>query len=213
MTIHKASAGFFAALSLIATAACAEPARIVAFGDSLIHGFGLIQGQGLVPQLNAWLESAGIEAVVENAGVSGDTTAGGAARIEWTLEPSPDALIVLLGGNDLLRGIDPAESRRNLDRILGAAVSRGINVLLVGHEAPTNFGMEYKLEFEAMYAELADLHGAVLFDRVFGPLDALGDRTQVRLKYMQADGLHPNQYGVAAIVEELGPLVARLVEQ
>ena len=210
MSLHKASVGIFVVLAVAAGAASAEPARIVAFGDSLVQGFGLAHGEGLVPQLNAWLQSAGINAMVENAGVSGDTTAGGAARIDWTLESDPDALIVLFGGNDLLRGIDPAESRRNLDLILGTAVDRGIKVLLVGHEAPPNFGPEYKRDFEAIYPDLAELHGVALFARVFGPLDALGDRSEVRLNYMQADGLHPNSKGVAAIVKELGPLVADL---
>ena len=210
MSLHKASVGIFVALAVAAGGASAEPAKIVAFGDSLVQGFGLAHGEGLVPQLNAWLQSAGINAMVENAGVSGDTTAGGAARIDWTLESDPDALIVLFGGNDLLRGIDPAESRRNLDLILGTAVARGIKVLLVGHEAPPNFGPEYKRDFEAIYPDLAELHGVALFARVFGPLDALGDRAEVRLNYMQADGLHPNSRGVAAIVEELGPLVADL---
>ena len=211
MPLHKASAGIFVALAVAAGAATAEQARIVAFGDSLVHGFGLAQGEGLVPQLNAWLQLAGVDALVENAGVSGDTTAGGAARLEWTLETDPEALIVLFGGNDLLRGIDPAESRRNLDFILGTAVGRGIKVLLVGHEAPPNFGPEYKRDFEAIYPDMAELHGIALFPRVFGPLDSLGDRAEVRLDYMQADGLHPNRDGIAVIVEELGPLVADLV--
>ena len=211
MRLHKASAGIFVALTVAVGAASAEPVRIIAFGDSLVQGFGLARGQGLVPQLNAWLRSTGVNASVENAGVSGDTTAGGAARLDWTLESDPDALIVLFGGNDLLRGIDPAESRRNLDHIVGTAVARGIKVLLVGHEAPPNFGPEYKRDFEAMYAELAELHGVALFARIFDPLDALGDRVEVRLNYMQADGLHPNSKGVAVIVEELGPLVAELV--
>ena len=213
MSLHKASIGIFVAMAVAAGAASAEPARIVAFGDSLVQGFGLAHGEGLVPQLNAWLQSAGGDAVVENAGVSGDTTAGGAARIDWTLESDPDALIVLFGGNDLLRGIDPEESRRNLDLILGTAVGRGIKVLLVGHEAPPNFGPEYKRDFEAIYPNLAELHGVALFARVFGPLDALGDRDEVRLNYMQADGLHPNSEGIAVIVEELGPLVADLVSR
>lgn len=211
MPLNKASAGIFVALTVAVGSASAEPVRIVAFGDSLVQGFGLAHGQGLVPQLNAWLQSAGVDASVENAGVSGDTTAGGAARVDWTLESDPDALIVLFGGNDLLRGIDPAESRRNLDHIVGTAVARGIKVLLIGHEAPPNFGPEYKRDFEAIYPELAELHGVALFAKVFDPLDALGDRAEVRLNYMQSDGLHPNSEGVAVIVEKLGPLVADLV--
>ena len=200
-----------AALVLFAGHLSAEPARIVALGNSLVQGFGLYQDDGLVPQLNRWLEREGIDAVIENAGVSGDTTAGGAARIDWTLQSDPDALIVLLGGNDLLRGIDPGESRQNLDHILDTATERGVAVLLIGHEAPPNFGLEYKRDFESIFHDLAGKYGIALFERIFAPLDIAGDRSAARLKYMQSDGLHPNRDGVALIVAELGPFVAELV--
>ena len=210
-TINKGIAATIAALVLLAGHVSAEPARIVALGDSLVQGFGLFQEDGLVPQLNRWLEREGIDAVVENAGVSGDTTAGGAARIDWTLESDPDALIVLLGGNDLLRGIDPGDSRQNLDHILNTATARGVSVLLIGHEAPPNFGLEYKREFESIFLDLAGKYDIALFEKIFAPLDVAGDRSAARLKYMQADGLHPNRDGVVLITGELGPFVAELV--
>ena len=199
--------------ALIAGGAYAGTSRIVALGDSLVHGFGLFQQDGLVPQLNRWLRQEGIDAEVVNAGVSGDTSTGGAARIDWALQDGADALIVLLGGNDLLRGIDPQESRRSLEKILTVATGMGIPVLLVGHEAPPNFGQDYKRQFEAIFTDLAAKHEVALFQRYFAPLDELGDRNEVRLKYMQDDGLHPNADGVAVIVEKLGPRVAELVAQ
>ncbi len=207
----KVVLGLFLVSGLHANQAFSEPARIVAFGDSLIHGFGLVEAEGFVAQLQRWLEGEGIDAIVVNAGVSGDTTAGGAARLEWTLGEDADVLIVLFGGNDLLRGIDPAESRRNLDKILSAATDRGFAVLLIGHEAPGNYGMDYKRDFEAIFPELAEKHGARLFERFFAPLDALGERAEIRLDYMQPDGLHPNADGVGVIVEAIGPVVADLI--
>ena len=206
-------AGISAAFVLAVGACGAETARIAAFGDSLVHGYGLHQEDGLVPQLNEWLRIRRVDAIVENAGVSGDTTAGGAARIGWTLASGPDAIIIVLGGNDLLRGIDPAESRRNLDYILAQASSQNVKALLVGHEAPPNYGPVYKQRFEAMFQELAELHNAALFKRIFDPLDEQGEREAVRMKFMQADGLHPNRDGIAVIVEALGPMVASLAER
>lgn len=180
-------------------------------GDSLVQGFGLQPEQGFVPQLERWLQASGEDAKVQNAGVSGDTTAGGLARIEWTLASEPDALIIILGGNDLLRGILPEHSRENLDGVLDAASNRGLPVLFAGHEAPSNYGPEYKEEFEAIYPELAEKHGAALYPRFFAALDAEGGRNEARRKYMQDDGIHPNSEGVALIVSSIGPLVIELI--
>ena len=132
-------------------AAAAEPLTLVAFGDSLTQGYGLPPDQGLVPQLQAWLRAQGADVTVINAGVSGDTTAGGASRIDWTLTPEVDAMILTLGGNDMLRGIDPAEARRNLDTILTATEARDLPVLVVPMLAPGNYGPDYKRDFDAMY--------------------------------------------------------------
>ena len=188
----------------LAAPAAAEPLRIVALGDSLTHGYGLPPEEGFVPQLQDWLHANGApDVVIVNAGVSGDTTAGGLARLDWSLAEGADALIVALGGNDLLRGIDPAASRANLDAILTEAEARGLPALLSGMRAPLNYGAEFKAAFDAMYPELAETHGA-LYDPFF--LEGVASDRAL----WQDDGLHPNAEGVARIVERIGPLVLEL---
>jgi acyl-CoA thioesterase I len=187
----------------------------VALGDSLTAGYGLADpSQGLVPQLEGWLKAKGADVVVQNAGVSGDTTAGGLARVGWALGPEADAMIVTLGGNDLLRGIDPAASKASLDGILKEAQARGLPVMLVAMKAPANFGPEYKAAFDGMYADLAGQYGAVLAEDFFAGLRAAGadpaDPASMAA-YMQADGIHPNPEGVKLIVEGLGPKVEELL--
>lgn len=203
------------AVLALSTFALAEPVTIVALGDSLTAGYGLSdQSQGFVPVLERWLKARGHDVVVQNAGVSGDTTAGGLARVGWALGPEADALIVTLGGNDLLRGLDPAGSKANLDGILKEAAARGLPVLLVSMKAPGNFGPEYKAAFDGMYAELAAAYGALLADDFFAGLRAAGadpaDPASMAA-YIQADGLHPNPEGVKLIVEGLGPKVEELL--
>ena len=152
--------------------------------------------------------------VVQNAGVSGDTTAGGLARVAWALGPDADALIVTLGGNDLLRGLDPAGSKANLDGILKEAAARKLPILLVAMKAPGNFGPEYKAAFDAMYGDLAASHGALLAEDFFAGLRAAGAdpaNPASMAAFMQADGLHPNPEGVKLIVEGLGPKVEELL--
>jgi acyl-CoA thioesterase-1 len=195
------------ALALVgaAPAGAAGPVRIVALGDSLTHGYGLPPDQAFPAQLDVWLAAHGApEAEVINAGVSGDTTAGGRARLAWSLADGADALIVALGGNDLLRGIDPAESRANLDAILAQAQARGLPVLLSGMRAPLNYGPDFKAAFDAMYPELAAARGA-LYDPFF--LDGVAEDRAL----WQEDGLHPNAEGVRRIVERLGPRVLELI--
>ena len=196
-------------LLVVATPAAvwAEEITVVALGDSLTHGYGLPQEEGFVPQLDAWLAEHGAEAVeVVNAGVSGDTTAGGLARFDWSVSEGADAMIVALGGNDLLRGVQPETSRANLDAILDKADAMGIPVLLSGMRAPLNYGPDYKEAFDSMYPELAEEHGA-LYDPFF--LAGVEDDRSL----WQADGLHPNAEGVARIVERIGPMVLDLVER
>ncbi|GHC61252.1 arylesterase [Gemmobacter tilapiae] len=180
---------------------------VVALGDSLTAGYGLPPEEGLVPQLQGWLEAAGAEVVVQNAGVSGDTTAGGLSRLDWALGADADALMVILGGNDMLRGIDPAEARGNLAAILEKARERGLPVLLVGMEAPGNYGAAYKASFDGMYAALAGEYGALLEPSLFRLMgDDLGELGAL----LQADGIHPNAEGVGLIVQGLGPRVVEL---
>ena len=204
--LRKAGVAVFTYLALV-SGAFAAPVTIVALGDSLTHGFGLPIEDGFVPQLEAWLHANGApEATVVNAGVSGDTTAGGFARFEWSVAGGADAVIVELGGNDLLRAIDPASSRENLDGILTMAGDKGLPVLLTGMQAPVNYGPEFKAAFDAMYPELAAKHGAI-HDEFF--LEGLvGDQS-----LFQSDGIHPNREGVAKIVERFGPLVLDLIAQ
>lgn len=201
-------------LMLPAGAAAAEPLRITVFGDSLVQGYGLPQEQGLVPQLERWLNENGAEVQLQNAGVSGDTTAGGAARVEWTLSDAPDGLIVLLGGNDMLRGLPPSEARTNLSNILQQATGSGIETLLVGMTAPGNYGPDYKTEFDAIYPDLAGRFDAVLHPDAFGGIaeKADGDISAAQV-YFQPDGIHPNAEGVALNVAALGPAALQLIER
>jgi acyl-CoA thioesterase I len=193
-----------------ASVAAAEPVTIVALGDSLTAGYGLPQDDGFVPQLQTWLDAQGADAVVLNAGVSGDTTAGGASRLNWALSDDADALIVNLGGNDMLRGIDPAEARGNLDQILSQAKAKGLPVLLVGLREPGNYGADYKAAFDAIFPDLAAQYEAVFFLNYFIPLI---DQNTALLDpaLMQLDGIHPNKRGVAVAVAALGPKVLELI--
>lgn len=193
--------------------ALAEPVTVAALGDSLTQGYGLAAEDGFVPQLQRWLDAAGEEVVLINAGVSGDTTAGGLSRIGWTLTEEVDALIVALGGNDLLRGIDPGVARANLEGILAEAAGRGLPVLLVGMDAPSNYGPDYEAAFEAIYPELAGEYGALHHENFLGALAALADREMAVERYMQPDRIHPNAEGVALIVADLGPRVAELAAE
>ncbi|MBY5934805.1 arylesterase [Tateyamaria omphalii] len=198
-------------ISLCAGMAGAEPVTIAALGDSLTQGYGLPVEQGFVPQLEAWLEEAGHDVDVVNAGVSGDTTQGGLSRVGWTLTPEVDAMIVTLGGNDLLRGIAPEVSRANLEGIVQAASDAGVEVLVVGMQAPGNYGPDYKQAFDAMYPEIAEAYGTLYLDSFFAGLGGPDtDPAEVR-SFMQPDGIHPNAEGVARIVGGLGPSVEALI--
>lgn len=201
-------------LALIFSApAWAAPVTIVALGDSLTAGYGLDPEQGFVPQMQGWLSAQGQDVVLVNAGVSGDTTAGGLSRLDWSLTPETKGLIVELGGNDMLRGLPPAEARANLEAILKAAQERGLPVLLIGMQAPGNYGPDYKTAFDAIYPELAAAYGAVLAPSFFGPLLEGGSDPAAMQTMMQADGIHPNAEGVKVIVAGLGPKVIELLDR
>ncbi|UWR33166.1 arylesterase [Sulfitobacter sp. W027] len=203
---------------ILGSAAQAEEVVIAALGDSLTQGYGLPAEEGFVPQLQAWLDAEGVEAKIVNAGVSGDTTAGGRARVDWTLTPEVDAMIVTLGGNDMLRGLDPEQARGNIDDILAAAKRAEVEVLLVGMSAPGNYGAGYKADFEALYPDLAEAHGTQFYPDFFTGLlaeekGAASARSETVQRYFQGDGIHPNAEGVALIVEDIGPAVAELAAQ
>jgi len=204
---RKALAALALGIALAAPAASAEPVTVVALGDSLTAGFGLPQGEGLVPQLQRWLDAQGAGPVeVINMGVSGDTSAGGRARLDWALGRSADAVILELGANDMLRGVDPSETRANLGAILSVLAERSLPVLVTGMKSSANFGADYKAQFDAIYPDLAAEHGALLDPFFFeGLLNRPG--------MLQADGLHPSAEGVAVVVQRIGPLVIELIER
>ncbi|MEM1375441.1 MAG: arylesterase [Pseudomonadota bacterium] len=197
---------------IFALPAAAETITIAALGDSLTQGYGLPEAEGFVPQMQEWLESAGADVTLINAGVSGDTTQGGLSRAAWTLTPEVDAMIVALGGNDLLRGIDPALSRANLEGILTVAQEQGVEVMLVGMEAPGNYGPDYKAAFDAMYPDLAEAYGTIFYDSFFAAFEGEGDVPAELGRFIQSDGIHPSAEGVARIVADMGPSVLKLIE-
>lgn len=204
-TLSRASA-LAMALGLLVSApiAAAAPVEIVAFGDSLTAGYGVGPGESFPEQLEAALKARGYDVTVANAGVSGDTASDGLARLEWSIPAESDIVIVELGSNDALRGIDPAVTRKALSEILAKLTGRGQSVLLAGALAPPNLGDAYAKTFDPIYPELAAEYGVPLY-RFF--LD--GVAADPRLN--QPDGMHPNAEGVAKIVEAMLPDIEELV--
>jgi acyl-CoA thioesterase-1 len=185
-----------AAEPVLAPAPTGPERRILAFGDSLFAGYGLEDGQGYPDVLQAALRDRGINARVIDAGVSGDTTAAGRQRLAFVLdaqETSPELAIIELGGNDLLRGISPAETRENLTAILAELQKRRIPVLLMGMRAPPNLGEAYVAEFDGLYADLAQRFGASLVPFFLEPVY---DKPAL----IQQDRVHPTAEGIEAIV-------------
>ncbi|MBS28844.1 MAG: arylesterase [Alphaproteobacteria bacterium] len=199
-----AAAVFLAALAVVTVLPVKADDKpvIVAFGDSLTAGFGLEDDDSFPVRLAAALRREGVPATVINSGVSGDTTAGGRARLEWSLPEAVDLVIVELGANDGLRGIDPVNTAANLDWILKRLRARRIPVLLTGMLAPPNLGREYAQAFDPLFARLAARH-----DVAFYPFFLEGVAAEPALN--QSDGLHPNAAGVARIVTRITPYVIR----
>ena len=189
--------------SLIAVTGHARELKLLAFGDSLIAGYGLPKKDGFSDQLEATLNHAGIRLKVINAGVSGDTSAGGLSRIDWALGANPDAILLELGANDSLRGIDPAITKMNLQKILTKLQKIETPILFAGMIAPPNMGKEYGLEFEKVYLELAEAN-EVIFYRFF--LEGVAGVPELN----QEDGIHPNKEGVLKIVKKIAPFVIEL---
>lgn len=202
---------FGAAFALLA-AGCvpslclASPVRILVLGTSLSQGFGLPPGTELTTLLEARLARAHVDAKLINAGVSGDTTAGGLSRLEWSLADRPDAAIVELGGNDALRGLPPQLTERNLASILSTLTARNIPVLLLGMRAPRNLGSDYTEQFDAIYPRLARRFGVLFYPFV---LEGVAMNPQLN----QADGIHPNPAGERIIADRLCPDVLDLIRR
>lgn len=182
---------------------------ILAVGDSLMAGYNLPPGISFPSRLEAWLEENGLAVEVINAGVSGDTSSGGLARLEWTLaglpDSKPDLLILEFGANDMLRGIDPAVTRRNLDAMLKTLSGRGIRTLVMGMKAAPNLGPEYAAEFNAIFPELAGKYDVALYPFF---LEGVAANPELNLD----DGIHPNEQGLDVMVERTGPKVLELLK-
>lgn len=190
------------------------PPRLLAFGDSLFEGYGLPPDQGLVPQLDLWLQRQGRKARLINAGLSGDTSYGGRVRIRWSLRHRPDAVIVELGGNDLLAGFGLREIERNLDAILARARRPGgrTPVLLVGIAPPEGAAQIDRMTVLSMWRRLARRHGTLLLPDLYGPLWELPDKD--RRHHLQPDGTHLSAQGVGLVIRAgLGPMTARLLDR
>ena len=181
-----------------------QPLRIVVFGDSLVAGFQIKTADAFPAQLQRALEQRGHAVVVINAGVSGDTTAGALERLAWAVPERTDAVIVELGANDALRGLDPGRAKANLDTIIAKLKSGGAEILLAGLLAPRNFGDDYARAFDAIYGELAGKHGVLLYPFFL-------DGVALDRKLNLGDGLHPNREGVAEITRRMLPLVEELI--
>lgn len=203
---------FAACLLILTTLFCAahpvhaaDPIRILALGDSLTAGYGLPAEDGFTRQLEVRLKAKGFAATVLNGGVSGDTSAGGRARLDWALADRPTHAIIELGANDGLRGLDPAAMRSNLDDILTRLKGAGIRVLLTGMQAPPNLGRRYEDAFNRVFPELAKKHDVALY-----PFFLAGVAARPELN--QRDGIHPNRAGVMVIVDRIAPYVVRLLK-
>ena len=179
---------------------------ILALGDSLTAGHGLARDDSFPRQLENSLATSGYPVTVINAGVSGDTSAGGLARLEWALAGNPQIVLVELGANDALRGLDPAQTYDNLDQILVRLKKAGCRIVFAGMRAPRNLGLDYTFEFDQIYPDLADRH-----DLYFYPFFLEGVAADPGLN--QADGIHPNAEGVRVVVKGIQPLVVKAVEE
>lgn len=184
--------------------AAADTFRIVGFGDSLMAGYQLGPGESFPEKLQVALKAKGLDVEVAGAGVSGDTTSGGLARLDWSVPDGTDLVVLELGGNDMLRGIAPELTEKNLDAILSRLNERGIRVLLVGMLAAPNLGPEYAEAFNGIYPRLAEKYGVPLYPFFL-------DGVAADLKLLQSDGIHPTAEGVDIMVERMLPFVEKVI--
>ena len=194
----------FLALCGAISSARAEPFKIVGFGDSLMAGYGLGPGEGFTDKLQAALRAKGRDVTVANAGVSGDTTSGGLARLDWSVPDGTQLVILELGANDMLRGVLPDIPRKNLDEMLAKLKQRKIAVLLAGMRAAPNLGADYQTAFDAIFPELAKKYDVPLYPFF---LDGVAGQPGMQLE----DGLHPSAKGVDLMVERILPTVEKAI--
>ena len=193
-------------LALPGAPAQAQPVKIVAFGDSLLAGFGLRANESFPAQLENALKKRGHEVEIANAGVSGDTTTGGLARLDWSIQDGTEAVILVLGANDMLRGFEPSLTRKNLDEMIRRLKARKIEVLVGGMRAAPNLGAEYAAKFDSIYAELAKEHDVLIYPFF---LDGVAGQRDLNM----SDGIHPTPKGVSLVVERILPSVESLLER
>lgn len=189
---------------VLSVAANAGTITLVGFGDSLMAGYQLPPGDGFPEKLQAALKAKGLDVSISNAGVSGDTTTGGLARIDWSVPDGTDGVILELGANDALRGIPPEESEKNLDQMIVRLKERGIAVLLAGMLAPPNMGGDYAARFNPIYQKLAQKHGVALYPFF---LDGVALDAALKLD----DGMHPNTKGVEVMVDTMEPAITQFI--
>ena len=195
-----------AAATAVQAAAPSQPIRIVVFGDSLVAGFQLKASDAFPAQLEHALKGRGHTVEVINAGVSGDTTAAGLERLRWSIPEKVDAVILELGANDALRGLDPNRAKANLDKMITAIKGTGAEVLLAGMLAPPNMGPAYAQAFNGIYQDLASKHELILYPFFL-------DGIALDQRFNLSDGIHPNGKGVAEITRNILPTVERLLER
>ena len=183
---------------------------LLIIGDSLVQGFGLPQEDGFVRQLNKKLIDDGMKVHLINGGVSGDTTAGGLARLDWSITNKIDAVVVSLGANDMLRGLPPKHSKSNLKKIIQKLRDRNLPILLVGIKSIGNYGSDYKAKFDNIYYDLAKEFDLLLYPDLLSPI--LNKENVNLADYYQSDKLHPNAAGVHLMVEGIKPFLADLIE-
>ncbi len=204
----KGFAAFLLTLALgftVTAAARAEPLQLVGFGDSLMAGYQLPPEDAFPARLEKALKAEGHDIVISNAGVSGDTTSGGLARIDWSVPDGTKGVILELGANDALRGIPPEESRKNLVAMIEKLKGRNIPVLLVGMLAPPNMGDDYAARFNPIYPELASTYGVELYPFF---LDGVVENAALKIE----DGMHPNADGVQTMVDKFLPYAERFLD-
>ena len=192
-------------LTAVSGPASAKPVKIVAFGDSLTAGYGLAAEDAYPVKLDAALKKRGYDVSIANAGVSGDTSTGGLQRVEWSVGEGVDLVILELGANDALRGIDPSVTRKSLTAIVTQLRARNIKILLAGMLAPPNLGPEYGKRFKAIFTDLGKLPGVTLYPFF---LEGVAGRPDLN----QHDGLHPTAKGVEEIVKRLLPVIEPMLK-
>jgi acyl-CoA thioesterase-1 len=198
---------FFTAFVLLVLASLpsyAKPVTLLVLGDSLTAGLGLPPEQAFPAKLEAALKPKHPDLKVLNAGVSGDTAADGLQRLDWALTPDVNGVVIELGANDALRGLDPGLTEKSLDQIIAAVRAKGLPVLLAGMRAPPNLGPDYAAKFDPMFARLGEKHGILLYPFFLEGVAAEADLNQ-------PDGIHPNARGVDTIVTNIAPFIEQLI--